>query len=35
LLLRRSARNTAQRYRWPEIVSRALLPRIELFGGPL
>lgn len=33
LLLRRSARNTAQRYRWPEIVSRALLPRIEIEGA--
>ena len=35
LLLRRSARKTAQRYRWPEVVSRALLPRIEISGpGP-
>jgi glycosyltransferase involved in cell wall biosynthesis len=33
LLLRRSARNTAQRYRWPEVVSRALLPRIEISGA--
>jgi glycosyltransferase involved in cell wall biosynthesis len=30
LLLRRSARNTARRYRWSEVVSRALLPRIDL-----
>jgi glycosyltransferase involved in cell wall biosynthesis len=33
LLLRRSARNTAQRYRWSEVVSRTLLPRIALLGG--
>jgi glycosyltransferase involved in cell wall biosynthesis len=30
LLLRRSARSTARRYRWEEIASRVLLPRIEL-----
>jgi len=31
LLLRRSARSTARRYRWEEVATRVLLPRIELF----
>ena len=30
LLLRRSARSTARRYRWEEVATRVLLPRIEL-----
>jgi hypothetical protein len=30
LLLRRAARNTARRYRWSEVVPRALQPRIDL-----
>ena len=31
-LLRRSARATARRYRWREVVGRVLLPRIDLLG---
>jgi glycosyltransferase involved in cell wall biosynthesis len=30
MLLRHSARSTARRYRWQEVLSRVLLPRIEL-----
>jgi hypothetical protein len=33
LLLRRSARATARSYRWPEIVTRVLLPRIEVLSA--
>ncbi len=34
MLLRHSARATARRYRWPEVVSRVLLPRINLLQFP-
>jgi glycosyltransferase involved in cell wall biosynthesis len=34
MLLRRSARTTAQRYRWEDIATRVLLPRIELLRAP-
>jgi hypothetical protein len=34
LLLRRSAQSTARRYRWKEVTTRVLLPRIELLGAP-
>jgi glycosyltransferase involved in cell wall biosynthesis len=32
ILLRRSARTTARRYRWEEVATRVLLPRIELLS---
>jgi len=32
LLLRRSAQSTARRYRWGEVATRVLLPRIELLS---
>jgi glycosyltransferase involved in cell wall biosynthesis len=34
MLLRHSARSTARRYRWKEVLSRVLLPRIDLLNSP-